>query len=347
MRSLLQPLAAGFRLGVALRRAAYRQGWLKTRRLSRPVVSVGNLTVGGSAKTPMVAWIAARLLGRGWKPAVLTRGYGRRAGGEIIALAPGPARAPKAIEVGDEPALLARALPEVPIIVCADRYRAGRLAEERFNVDAHILDDGFQHLALARDLDVVLLDVTQEFSERALLPAGKLREPSTALERAHIVVLTRVDLGDPRPIEDLVARTNPQAKVFHSTTGLCSLAELETGRRCPAETFQGKPVVAFCGIGNPRAFFADLKKWRFTTVEEFVFPDHTAYTSADLERIAARARKAGAAALLTTEKDAMNFPSPWRSELPLLACMIQLAVREAEAFEAELLARLEARRVTA
>ncbi len=341
-------MAAGFRLGVTLRGAAYRQGWFKTRRLNRPVVSVGNLTVGGTGKTPLVAWLAEMLLKRGWKPGILTRGYGRRRGAEMMALEPAPQRIANAREVGDEPALLARALPEVAIVVCADRYRAGRLAEDHFNVDVHLLDDGFQHLALARDVDVVALDTTQEFLDGALLPVGRLREPYSALERAHLVVLTRADLGDPLPLENRVRRINPQAKVFHSTTRLCGLVDVASGERRSAESrraHQANAVSAFCGIGNPQAFFANLESWGFPVVARTAFPDHHVYSAAELNHLSEHAREVGAAALLTTEKDAVNFPSCWKVDIPVEACLIQTAMREAEDLTEALLARLEAVRV--
>src|SRR5215472_8915034 len=210
---ILAPLAALFRMGVTFRDAAYRRGWLRTQRLDRPVVSVGNLSVGGTGKTPLVMLIAKLLSQRGWNAGILTRGYGRRHGAQTVVLPPAAGRSPDPREVGDEPALLARALPQVPIIVCANRYRGGRRAEEYFNVDAHLLDDGFQHRALARDVDVVALDTTQEISARALLPAGRLRESPRALGRAHLVVVTRVELGDPRPLERQVRRINPHAQI--------------------------------------------------------------------------------------------------------------------------------------
>jgi len=313
--------------------------------LTRPVVSVGNLTVGGAGKTPLVAWIARSLLQRGWTPGILTRGYGRR-GSDLLALEPRSPRPANARAVGDEPALLARALPEVPIVVCADRYRAGRVAEVRFHVNVHILDDGFQHLALARDVDVVLLDVTQELSDRALLPAGRQREPCSGLARAQLVVLTRVELGDPRPAEKIVKQINPQAGIFHSTTKLCRLVDVEGGRTCSPEVLRGKAVTVFCGIGNPRAFFADLRTWGFTVVAEDAFPDHHTYTEEDLSRLSEKARRAGAAALLTTEKDAVNFPPFWDSEVPILACAIQTEVVEGGDFEKALLERLEAAKKT-
>ena len=347
MNPLLTPLALGFRLGVALRGAAYRRGWCKTHRLNRPVVSVGNLTAGGAGKTPLVRLIAQRLLNRGWSPSILTRGYDRRRGAEIIVLEPGPERRAGAREVGDEPALLARALPKVPIVIGANRYRAGRLAEERFPVDVHLLDDGFQHWALERDVDVVALDVTQEFSEWALLPAGRLREPCAALERAHIVVLTRTELGDAPALEARLSRINPRARVFLSTTTLRGFVDAQSGGPFPVQDLRGEPLGAFCGIGNPRAFFADVRQWGFSVVFEKAFPDHHVYSPADLHRVATRAREAGAVALLTTEKDVVNLPPGWSCEIPLAACVIEMEICEAAAFEDALLGRLEAVRMRA
>jgi len=385
VNSLLQPLAAGFQMGVALRHAAYRRGWFKTRRLARPVISVGNLSVGGTGKTPLVALIATTLMKLGGRPGILTRGYGR-GGKDLVALLPQPNRVADPREVGDEPALLASALPEVPIVVCADRYRAGRLAEEKLNVTVHILDDGFQHLALARDLDIVVLDVTQEIENGALLPAGRLREPVSALQRANAVVISRTELGDPEPLAARVTETNPQAKIFRSTTKLCGFREIcsETQKNCSdhvilseakdlavrtaeqnemlrfaqhdnervfqhpegcetasRDDWRSKPVLAFCGLGNPRAFFADLRRWGLTLACEEVFPDHHVYTEAELNGLAKKARQAGAAALITTEKDAMNFPAGGRPDLPVVACAVRVEVAECAEFELMLRSQLK------
>ena len=254
MNPLLTPLALGFRLGVALRGAAYRRGWCKTHRLNRPVVSVGNLTAGGAGKTPLVRLIAQRLLNRGWSPSILTRGYDRRRGPGIIVVEPGPERRVDPRDVGDEPALLARALPKVPIVIGANRYRAGRLAEERFPVDVHLLDDGFQHWALERDVDIVALDVTQEFSDWALLPAGRLREPCAALERAHIVVLTRTELGDAPALEARLSRINPRARVFLSTTTLRGFVEAQSGGPFPVQDLRGRAARRFLRDWEPASF---------------------------------------------------------------------------------------------
>jgi tetraacyldisaccharide 4'-kinase len=338
---ILLPLAALFRGGVALRETAYTRGWLRTQRLDRPVVCVGNLSVGGAGKTPLVMLIAKLLSRRGWNPAILTRGYGRRRGAQTVVLAPDAGRSPDPREVGDEPALLARALPQVPIVVCADRYRGGRRAEECFNVGAHLLDDGFQHRALARDVDVVAVDTTQELSEQAMLPAGRLREPPAALGRAHLVVLTRVELSDPRPVERQVRRINPQVEIFHATTQLCELVDVHTGRTYPPDAFQGEPVEAFCGIGNPGAFFADLRRWGFSVIGEHSFRDHYVYSDASLEALKVLARRSHPAALVTTEKDAMNLrPLNRSAEVPMIACVIRAEVIDQQAFEEALLARL-------
>ncbi len=346
MIHILQPLALGWRLGVALRLQAYRRGWLKTRRLARPVVSVGNLTVGGTGKTPFVAWLTERLQRRGLRPVVLTRGYKRRSRDKVIAIDASD-RAPDPREVGDEPAWLARSLPQVPIVVGADRYAAGRLAEQRFAVDVHILDDGFQHLSLARDVDLLLLDVTQEFSEGALVPAGRLREPRSALRRAHAVVLTRVDQADPKSLEEQVRRINPRADVFHATTELCALRDLGSDRQVPLEALRGAPVMSFCGIGNPRAFFADLKRWGYTVAGQSVFSDHHVYTISDVASLQARARQCGAKALMTTEKDSLNLPSNLTAQAgpegaaPVFACVIRTEVHQSERLEDWVVARLK------
>lgn len=338
----LLPLAAVFRAAVALRHAAYRRGWLKTRHLTRPVISVGNLTVGGTGKTPLVAWLARRLLASGHKPSILTRGYGRR-GTRMIVLAPQPGRIPDPREVGDEPAWLARKLPEVPIIVGVDRYEAGRVAEDRFRVDIHVLDDGFSHLALARDIDLVILDSTVDLSREALLPAGRRREPCGALTRADLVVLTRTEIADPAPLEARIGDANPHARVFHSRTKLCRLVEGRSGTARAPDALKEKPVYAFCGIGNPGAFLSNLQGWGFSIAGFEPFRDHHVYRDAELRQLSARARESGAGALVTTEKDAMNLPANWPAELPVVVCEIEAEIREAQAFEDALLASLRGR----
>lgn len=340
MNPFLLPLSAPFRVAVALRHSAYQRGWLETRRLGRPVVSVGNLTVGGTGKTPLVAYVARILLARGWKPGILTRGYGRRSRSEVVVVDPEAKESASALDAGDEPTLLARQCAGVPVIVCADRFQAGRIAEERFQVNVHILDDGFQHLALARDVDLVALDSTETISDWRLLPAGRQREPLSALRRAQIMVLTRTDSADSKPLEDIVSRVSPTGKVFHSRTQLLRCRDVITGEVAPAATISAQRAAAFCGIGNPRAFFLDLRRSGFNVVAEHAFPDHHVYTVEEIRRLAASARRQGAAALVTTEKDAVKFPRDWMPELPIWVCEIAAEIQEAEEFDETLLACL-------
>ena len=312
----------------------------KTRRLPRPVVSVGNLTVGGTGKTPLVAYVATLLLRQGWKPSILTRGYGRDSKVEMIVLPPGVGRRLDAEEIGDEPAILARALPEIPLVVCADRFRGGQAAEEQFRVDVHILDDGFQHLALARAVDLVALDATQKISNWELLPAGRQRETLEGLRRAQMVVLTRTDSADPQALEGLVRKIHPAAKVFRGTTEVLGWKNALEGGAVATEDVRAKKAAAFCGIGNPQAFFADLRRRGFTLAEENAFPDHHVYTGEDIRRLVAKAEKAGATVLLTTQKDAVKFSVDWRPALPILACEIAAQIQDAGEFEKALLSLL-------
>jgi tetraacyldisaccharide 4'-kinase len=344
------PLSAGFHAAVAMRAAAYRRGWFQTRKLGRPVLSVGNLTVGGTGKTPLVEYVADLLVKRGWKPGILTRGYRRRNKADLIPVEPAESRRPDPREIGDEPALLAHKLPRVPMVIGANRYRAGCLAEERFGVDVHILDDGFQHLALARDLDIVVLDATRNLASDALLPAGRLREPAEALVRAHVIVLSRVELANPKPVEDFAGRVNPQARIFHARTKLCELADVKTGRFHPLAEFQDRPVYAFCGVGNPGAFFSDLSQWGFKLAGTASFPDHHVYGRREFALLMLELKHSkefkGVNFILTTEKDALNLPlQEYEEEVPILACVIRSEIEEAEAFEAALFERLKPAKV--
>lgn len=339
-RSLI-PLAGLYGAGTRLREHAFHKGWIQSRRLSRPVVSVGNLTVGGSGKTPLVAEIAQILIRRGYKPAILTRGYGRERGPDLIVLEPNPARSPDRRAVGDEPALLARALPQVPILICGNRHRAGLIGEQRFGVDVHILDDGFQHFALNRDVDLVAIDVTQDLAHEALLPAGRLREPVSALTRADMIVLTRVEIQDTVAMEKQVIRINSKAPLFRCTTRLRGLVGLDGQRKAEIDEYHGKPICAFCAIGNPSAFFSDLRRWGFNPTAEVAFPDHHAYSAEDIDRLNHTANKKGATAFVTTQKDVMNLPPHPQFELPALACAIQAEISDIEKFEQLLLAGLE------
>jgi tetraacyldisaccharide 4'-kinase len=226
-------------------------------------------------------------------------------------------------------------------VVCTDRYRAGLLAESKFGVDVHILDDGFQHLSLARDVDIVLLDSTQAQSNQEVLPTGRLREPWSALARAHMVALTRTELADPQPIEVRVRQINPKARIFRCKTELKGLLNLSGGAVEKFGANQKEPIHAFCGIGNPSAFFDGLERWGFSVASRTTFPDHHVYRPVDITHLVSLARQSEAKTLITTEKDALNLPPLDKLDIRILACVVQTEICEETDFEEALLERLQ------
>jgi tetraacyldisaccharide 4'-kinase len=316
-QSLLWPLSILYGAGARLRAWTYRAGVFQQRRLRGVVISVGNLTVGGTGKTPMTIWLAQRFATSGKKTAVLSRGYHPL---------PQRSRAVAGSEIppgwNDEAALLHERLGDtVAIGVGANRFAKGGELESR-GVECFILDDGFQHLQLARDLDIVLLDATNPFGGGRLLPAGRLREPISALRRADIVVITR---SEHAPAAEAIIQRHTSAPIFYARTELLGI---ETYGRPPGAT-NNQPAgkqkcLAFCGIGNPSAFFDDLAKWGIQFVGHATFRDHHLYTEADLSELESRALAAGAGALLCTEKDIQDLTPLHTNRLPILFCKIAL-----------------------
>jgi len=344
IRWLLWPLEQLYRGFLRLRAVAYRRGWLRTQRLPVKVISVGNLTVGGTGKTPMVIRLAGWLRGRGRHVAVLTRGYGRREREPLVVNGLGEVHNYKPGLMGDEPILMARRLPDVTIGIGANRFALGETIlsmEAEQPPDVFLLDDGFQHLRLARDLDVVLLDATDPFSGGAVLPAGLLREPVEALARADLVVLTRSNDVDTAALEEVVRRYNPRAGIFRASTGLQGFFDATTRRPVDLAVLRTRRVLAFCGIGNPQAFFADLRRWGLELVDTIILPDHHRYTVEHFRGIVHRADLAGAAALVTTEKDRINFSVVPPSNPPCFCCGIDLALEDEAGFFAAVAGHLE------
>jgi tetraacyldisaccharide 4'-kinase len=190
-------------------------------------------------------------------------------------------------------------------------------------------------------VDVLALDATQAISDWRLLPAGRQREPLSALRRAQIVVVTRTDSADPQALEQLVLKVNPAARIFRSRTVLIGWTDAWSGEAISVEEIHAQKVAAYCGIGNPQAFFSDLRRWGFNVVAEDAFPDHHVYTGEEIHRLVENAGKRGAEALLTTQKDAVKFPRDWAPRLPILACEIIAQILDAGDFETTLLAYLD------
>jgi tetraacyldisaccharide 4'-kinase len=305
-RYLFTPLAPLYRGAVAARLGAYRRGWLRSAKLPAPVISVGNLTFGGTGKTPMVVALVRDLVRLGRHPAVLTRGYRRQGDGQAVIT--GPNARLRADEVGDEPLELARRLPGVPVVVDADRERGG-LEAVRMGADVLVLDDGFQHLRLARDLDVVVIDAGDAWGGGRLPPLGRLREPVAALGRADAVVITKVP-PDWRPvvatIEAQIERIAPGLQVFVSRLQP-SRVRRPGGAWVEPEELRGRRVYAFAGVGRPGGFADTLREVAADIVGERWFPDHHDFSERDLAEVVVAAGAADAIPV-TTGKDAVKLP---------------------------------------
>jgi tetraacyldisaccharide 4'-kinase len=295
----MNPLTGLYGAAAALRNTLFDRGVLSSLRLERPVVSVGNLSVGGSGKTPFVIALGELLKARGIRFDVLSRGYGRKTRGVLIVEPNG-----NAADFGDEPLLIARRLC-VPVIVGESRYDAGRLAEQKFQSQLHILDDGFQHRSLVRDFDIVLM-TERDFDDK-LLPTGRLREPTSALQRADAIALPRDFSGQNFSVHELTIESLArQGKLIWRMSREISMPA------APAA-----PIV-FCGIARPQQFFAQVRAAGIAPAAEVEFRDHHAYDRSDIERLRAQRGKLGAGGFLTTEKDAINL-GPLQEDLKPLA----------------------------
>lgn len=316
---------------------ARRPGW--RRRLERPVVSVGGMAVGGSGKTPVAGLVARLLLDAGHRPAVLTRGYGRAvASGGVTIVSDGRQILADLDRAGDEPLMLARQLPDVPVLVSADRYLAGRFAETELGCTVHVLDDGFQHFALERDVDLVLLS-PEDVDRPVTLPSGRLREP---IEVARVASALIVDEADQARAET-IGRALGVAVVFRLERRLGRPRWLVASEpeRVPAP---GARVVAAAGIARPERFFASVEAGGWFVADRLAFADHHRFTRRELDGAAAAARAAAADAVLTTEKDAVRLESLGPLPFPVAAVPLEVRVEPAERFGAWMLERVDSRR---
>jgi len=316
-RRVFWPLSAVYSLVSRLRVWCYTRGIFKTRRLPGTVISVGNLTVGGTGKTPMVLWIAERLAREGKKAAILTRGYRGTADAST-----------QGLPQSDEVALLRERLSgTVQIGVGADRYKNGE-ALARHEVDWFVLDDGFQHIKLARDTDIVLVDATDPFGGGMVLPAGRLREPVSALRRADVVVITR-SVQAPSPAVEAIIRRHTQSPIFYATTQIESVLRVpQLAVELPLQDWTRARFMVFSGIGNPSAFLDDLRKWGFQVAGDRTFADHHVYSEREIAELESAAATCGADALLCTEKDVWNLRHVPLTGMPVYCCRISLQLPE-------------------
>lgn len=316
---LLSAASGVYGLGVGLRLSLYRSGIVKPERLPVPVISVGNLTVGGTGKTPVTMHLARLLKKMGRRPAVVSRGYGGTAKGPAV-VSDGEKTLLTPAEAGDEPVLMARSLPGVPVVVSARRAEGGRLAFERFSSDVLILDDGFQHIGLARDLDILLVDGRRGFGNGYLVPRGVLREPARHAGRADLVLVKDGGAfgsgGGPKGV-DL------PAAAFEYRPG--ELVELGSGEKTPASGLRGRRVTALSAIAEPGSFASVLTGLGAEVAVELAYPDHHAYSPEDVKDIGAASE--GTDLIVTTEKDAVKLAllGPSLEGLPIFTLTIDLA----------------------
>ncbi|MCX7805173.1 MAG: tetraacyldisaccharide 4'-kinase [Planctomycetota bacterium] len=318
IRGALSIASVGFRLAYGLRRLAYSMGVVHAETVAAPVVSVGNITAGGTGKTPFVIWLATRLAGEGRRVAVLRRGYGAPGGGE-----------------DEETVLVRKAAPGTLVRVGADRVRCAAEAV-REGADCLILDDGFQHWRLARDLDAVLVDATCPFGFGHMLPRGLLREPPEALSRAGAIVLTRVDLADEatlRAMKERIAKLAPSAPMAaarHRPVGLSPVWGSSAPQAGAPPGLSGSGVVAVSAIGNPSAFAGTLASAGARVLSEMRFDDHHSYREEDVEEIGRECERVGADFAVATEKDAVKLAALPPCHRPVLALRVSIEFLEGE-----------------
>ena len=306
-------------LGHHFRLWAYRWGIFPSRKLDCRVISVGNLTLGGTGKTPFVMMIAETLRGNGLKPAILSRGYSGKSGDPVNVVCDGKQMLLTPEWVGDEAVMMAEKLKNVPVLTGPDRYQTGQYALEHFDVDTLILDDGFQHLALNRDLNILLFDHSRPLGNGHLFPAGELREPPGETRRADMICFTRCSRG---PVNfDLPI---PQIKTH---LRLDSVIRMDDEEVLDVETLKNEPVAAFCGIAKPEGFKQILLDSQIQLKFFKAFADHHPYTLQDIEELEARAIKEGARFLLVSEKDAVKLKG-MKFSLPVFKVVVELEILE-------------------
>jgi tetraacyldisaccharide 4'-kinase len=324
---MLLPFSLLYRLICKIRILLYRHGIFRQKHSSARVISVGNVTVGGTGKTPLVIYLAERLKERKKKTAILTRGYGRETT-KLTQTAKGEINWQ---EVGDEPYLMARRLGDVPILVSKHRFVSAGRAREKYQSEILLLDDGFQHLRLFRNLDIVVIDSTDPFGNGRLLPAGILREPLNSLERADVFVLTKTEQTSNK--DDLIRvlkEHNPKALVVESVyriSGIRNLAEVVSIDR---KTLTGKKALVFSGIGNPSSFERTVAQLNVEIIGHRIFRDHFIYREKDVLNLIREAQAAGADFIITTEKDSIRIPFIKRPGIPFYVIKIDLEITSGE-----------------
>ena len=327
---VLPPLSILYGAVTRTRLSLYRRGTFQTTKLDRPVISVGNITTGGTGKTPLVEWVAKTIASHGKKVCILTRGYGRKDPHVQVIVSDGYGVLASPAEAGDEPYLLATKLTgQAAVISSADRIAAGREAIKDFGTECFVLDDGFQHLRLARDLNIVTIDATNPWGGGSLLPYGRLREKPEGLSRADCVVITRCDQVDSvDALRDEILRLAGERPIFKSEMRAVRVSSLKN----PSQTLSPPArIAAFCAVGNPYSFFENVRRMGFEIGLQKSFPDHHVYTQDEIDSLAQAANEAGATSLITTAKDAVKLRTLSFS-IPCHVLELEISIENSDAF---------------
>jgi len=311
---------------VSLRQKGYALGVMPIKHLPCPVFSVGNLTVGGTGKTPVVRMIAEDLMSMGRHPAILTRGYKRqdRRGLTVVSDLEKILTVPE--EVGDEPYMMAQWLPGTPVIVGKNRYQSGIFALNHFGTDCFILDDGFQHMGLFRDLDILVINASDPFDHGKLLPYGHLRESLSAINRASLILLNKSDSDqDLNPIMDIIRQYNKEAPVFETTyTPEYLVPAADQRSHIPLSSLKDRPILVFSGIADPSSLLNELTKTGAKIAQSIVFSDHHWFSERDVQLIQKMAERFRAEYIVTTEKDGVRLPTDNQKAIYLLKMKMAL-----------------------
>ncbi len=322
-------LAVVYGLGARLRRGLYVNELLLPKHLPARVVSVGNLTVGGTGKTPVTACLTHFFQDAGKKVAILSRGYGGHNRG-VTCISDGEKIYQKPPQVGEEAYWLARTLPGAAVYTGASRYEAGKLAWEQFKPDIFLLDDGFQHFQLHRDLDLVLLDAAQPFGNGHLLPRGILREPKSALAAAQVLILTRYEAERHHQTLADLQTAFPLKTVLTAAIAPSAARLYPAGRPEPPTALKGQPLLAFAGLARPEVFRHTLTDLGVRLLGFQAFPDHHPFSQVELAALVRQAQAAGAAALITTAKDWARLGEEWAGALPLWVLEVEAHISQPE-----------------
>jgi len=338
-RTILALPAMAYRAAVGLRNALYDSGRLPAHRLPCRVISIGNLTVGGTGKSPLTSWVASMLRESGYRVGVVSRGYGRTGARSAILVSDGKSILAEPRQAGDEPYLIARDNPAVPVAVGADRVEASRLLLRAAALEVIVLDDGFQHRRVARDVDLLLVDGRDPWGNGRMLPSGPLREPIASIARADACVLTRSDGHSPAGALAALERYNPGAALFHCRLEPRAFVRPDGESIGPA-SLKGFAAYAFSGIARPERFEEDLRSLGIRLAGTRRFFDHHRYRGGDLEQLARAARLCGADVLVTTEKDLVRIVETPEGSPPLYALAIQVIFPGGPGLQSWLLGRV-------